>query len=129
MRDGNWLIGYGTAGVTFGATHLPDIDLERVWEIVPDHVRYRGPRSTRSSTDRTGKRSRGTEPRFGGNRGGNEVGANRVSARLLLSAHVLFGISRCSGPEGLRVLFRGPAAGFALNLGRVEAFCGLRRGR
>ena len=34
-----------------------------------------------------------------------------------------------SGPEGLRVLFRGPAAGFALNLGRVEAFCGLRRGR
>src|SRR5207245_7053446 len=23
MRDGNWLVGYGMAGVTFGAGHLP----------------------------------------------------------------------------------------------------------
>jgi pimeloyl-ACP methyl ester carboxylesterase len=34
---------------------------------------------------------------FGGNRGGNELGANRVSAWLLLSARVLLGISCCAG--------------------------------
>ena len=36
-------------------------------------------------------------PGFGGNRGGNEVGANRVSAWLLLSARVVSGIEWCAG--------------------------------
>jgi hypothetical protein len=45
-----------------------------------------GSRWRRSSKHRTRERSRGTDPRFGGNEGGNEVGANRIPAWLSVSA-------------------------------------------
>jgi Protein of unknown function DUF86 len=81
-----WREVYGFRSLTADA--CLDIDLERVCEIVTDHLPPLRTAVERELARSSRKRLRRTDRPSGGNSGGNEVGTNRVPSWLSVSARV-----------------------------------------
>jgi hypothetical protein len=100
-----WREVYGFRSLTADA--CLDIDLERVCEIVTDHLPPLRTAVERELARSSRKRLRRTDRPSGGNSGGNEVGTNRVPSWLSVSARVPSNGSLCSGfPTRARIAGR-----------------------